>query len=65
MGSHEWWHLFVLGSTLMGAAALVIVGLYPLMFGQETSGSSRWRKIALGLVGVAAVLLIVEWLAIH
>lgn len=65
MGRHEWWHLFVLGSTLLGAASLVVVGLYPLMFGNDSPGSSRWRRIALGLVGAAALLLLVEWLAIH
>ena len=65
MSSHNLWHLVVLGSTLMGAAGLGIVLLTPLVFDEPPPGLVRWRPYVLGLVGLAGVLLAVEWLSVH
>lgn len=65
MDSHNFWHLLVLGSTLMGAAGLGIVLLGPLVFDEPPPGLSRFRPFVLGLVALAAALLTVEWLGVH
>ena len=65
MDSHNLWHLIVLGTTLMGAAGLGIVLLAPLVFDEPPPGLVRFRSYVLGLIGLAAVLLGVEWLAVH
>ena len=65
MSSHNFWHLVVLGSTLMGAAGLGIVLLAPLVFEEPPPGLARFRPFVLGLVAMAAVLLLVEWTGVH
>ena len=65
MDPHNWWHLAVLGSTLMGAAGLGIVLLAPLVFEEPPPGLDRFKPLVLALVGVAALLLAVEWLGVH
>lgn len=65
MDSHNWWHLIVLGSTLMGAAGLAIVFLAPLVFEEPPPGLSRFRAVVLGLIAIAAALLAFEWFVAH
>ena len=65
MNSHDLWHVIVLGSTLFGAAALGIVLLSPLVFDEPPPGLARFKPFVLGLIGLAATLLGVEWVAIH
>jgi hypothetical protein len=65
MEAHDWWHLVVLGSTLFGAAGLAIVGLSSLVFEEPPPGLTAWKPVVLVLVGVAAVLLGLEWLGVH
>jgi hypothetical protein len=55
----------LLGSTLFGAAGLVILLLVPLVFDSPPPGLARARPLLLALVGVAIVLLGMEWLWIH
>lgn len=65
MEAHDWWHMTVLGSTLFGAAGLGILALSSLVFEDTPPGLSRWRAVIWWLVGLAGVLLLVEWLGIH
>jgi hypothetical protein len=65
MQTHDWWHLVVLGTTLMGAAGLVIVAAAPLFFEQPPPGWGHTKRIVLGLVAAAGVLLAAEWLGVH
>lgn len=60
---HELLHLAILTSTLLGAAGLVLLVVWPLM---SESPLGRPTKIALGvLVGVAVALLLIEWRYVH
>jgi hypothetical protein len=61
---HKAWHVAVLGATLFGAAGLVIVLLGPLVL-ESSAGLRRARPLVVGLLGLAALLLIVEWLFVH
>jgi hypothetical protein len=63
--SHELWHAVVLATTLVGGAGLAIVLLAPLVFEAPPPGLTRARPVLLGLIGAAAVLLLVEWRAMH
>lgn len=65
MEAHNWWHLVVLGTTLFGAAGLGILVLSKLIFEDLPPGLSRWAGLVWWLVGMALVLLLVEWLGIH
>lgn len=65
MASHDWWHLVVLGSTLMGAAGLGIMVLGPLIFDELPPGLEGARPLIWGLIFVAGVLLVSEWLLVH
>ena len=65
MESHEIWHVTVLGSTLLGAAGVVLLVLAPLLFEETPAGLAKARPLVIGLVALAAVVLILEWLAVH
>ena len=65
MSSHELWHVAVLSTTLLAAAGVGVLALAPLVFDSPPHGLRRSRPIVLGLVGVAAALLILEWLGVH
>jgi hypothetical protein len=65
MSLHELWHVTVLATTLFAAAGLAIALLAPLVFDQPPPGLIAARPLVLGLAGLAAVLLVVEWTAIH
>ncbi|MGH2754551.1 MAG: hypothetical protein ACRDLB_08965 [Actinomycetota bacterium] len=65
MEGHDLWHLVVLGSTLMGAAGLAILVLAPLVFEEPPPGLRAVRPLVGGLIALAGLLLVVEWLGIH
>ena len=65
MSWHEAWHILVLASTLFGAAGLAILVLAPLVFDTPPPGLARARPLVLALIGLAVVLLAMEWLAVH
>ncbi|MBA2426571.1 MAG: hypothetical protein H0V60_05730 [Actinobacteria bacterium] len=63
---HQLWHVAVLGWTLFAVAGAAIALLGPVAFETPPPGLTRARPVVLGLiVPVAAVLLIVEWTAVH
>jgi hypothetical protein len=62
---HEIWHVTVLASTLLGGAAVVLLALAPILFESTPAGLARARPLVIGLVVLAAVVLILEWLAVH
>ncbi|MDQ4025344.1 MAG: hypothetical protein M3217_07630 [Actinomycetota bacterium] len=55
----------VLAVSLLGGAALVVLALSALAFDSPPQGLVRARPYLLGLGGLAAVLLVVEWVGIH
>ena len=55
----------VLGTTLFGAAGLIVLALSSLVFEEPPPGLSAWRPVVLVLIAVAAALLVVEWLGVH
>ena len=60
---HDLLHLAILASTLLGAAGLVLLVVWPLFSETPLSPPARW---ALGaLVATGAALLLVEWLLVH
>lgn len=64
-GWHEVWHVTVLATSLFGGAAVALVLLAPLVFDAAPEGFVRARPYLLGLGGLAAILLALEWLAVH
>jgi hypothetical protein len=60
---HEWLHVAVLASTLLGAAALLTLLLWPVASDGPLSPGARTALIA--LVALGGVLLIVEWRLVH
>ncbi len=65
MQAHEIWHVVVLVSTLLGAAALVLLLLAPLVFDEPPRTLARMRVPLLVALFGAGALLLVEWLGIH
>ena len=65
MGPHEWWHMAVLGSTLFGAAGLALLLLVPLIFDEPPAGFETAKPVIAGLVALAGLLLLTEWLGVH
>lgn len=65
MELHELWHVAVLASTLLGAAGTLVLLLAPLLFGETPAGVARARPLVVALVGVAGVILVMEWVAVH
>jgi hypothetical protein len=49
----------------MAAAGLAIVLLAPLVFEEPLPGLNRAKPLVFGLIGVAGVLLALEWLGVH
>ena len=60
---HQLLHIGILLSTLLGAAGLVILLVWPLMSDSRLPDGARWAM--LGLVGAAAVLFLLEWRVVH
>ncbi len=65
MSLHELWHVTVLASTLFAAAGLALVLLAPLVFDPPPPGLIGARPLVFALAGMAAILLVAEWTAIH
>ncbi|MBA2273616.1 MAG: hypothetical protein H0W21_06915 [Actinobacteria bacterium] len=65
MSLHELWHVTVLASTLFAAAGLALVLLAPLAFDPPPPGLIGARPLVFALAGMAAILLVAEWTAIH
>ena len=65
MDTHEIWHVAVLAGTLLGAAGAGLLLLAPLLFEETPAGLARVRPFVIGLVAVAAIILVLEWLAVH
>jgi hypothetical protein len=63
--SHEIWHVTVLATTLLGAAGVLLLVLAPILFEETPAGLARARPLVIGLVLLAAVVLILEWVAVH
>jgi hypothetical protein len=55
----------VLGSTLFAAASAAILVLAPLVFDGMPPELARRRPLLLGLMAIAALLLVGEWLFAH
>ncbi len=64
-GWHQVWHVSVLAVSLLGGAAVAVLALSALAFDSPPKGLVRARPCLLGLGGLAAVLLVVEWVGIH
>ena len=60
---HEVLHLAILASTLLGAAGLVVLVLWPLVADSPLPMPTRWALAA--LVALGAVLLLLEWRIVH
>lgn len=65
MRIHEIWHVAVLASTLLGAAGIGLLVLAPLLFEETPRGLAKARPLVIGLVVVAAIVLVLEWVAVH
>ena len=63
MEGHELLHVAILASTIMGAAGLALLVLWPLLF--EIRPSARTVAALIAGVAVAGVLLLVEWRLVH
>ena len=60
---HELLHIGILASTLLGAAGLVLLVLWPLFADQPLPAAT---KVVLGaLIGLGAVMFLVEWRFVH
>lgn len=64
-GWHQVWHVSVLAVSLLGGAGLAVLALSSLAFDSPPRGLARVRPYLLGLGGLAAALLAVEWLGVH
>ncbi len=65
MDGHDLWHVAVLGSTLFGAAGLLVLLLAPLLFEAPPPGLSATRRATWLLIALAGALLLWEWLGVH
>lgn len=62
---HEVWHITILAATLVAAAGAVILVLAPLVFDAPPPGLARYRPVLLLSIGVAVILLVLEWTVVH
>jgi hypothetical protein len=60
---HEVLHIGILASTLLGAAGLVLLVLWPLFSDQPLPRATRLALA--GLIGLGAILFLVEWRLVH
>ena len=65
MSAHELWHVVVLASTLFGGAGALILLVVPLVFESPPEGLARARPLVLGLILLAVVVFLGEWLVVH
>ena len=62
---HELWHVVVLLSALVGAAALGILLVGPLVFDEPPAGLTAARPFLIGSAGFAGLLIVLEWRGVH
>ena len=62
---HALWHVFVLAAALLAAAGALILLLGPLFFAPPEPGFGRGRLVAWALVGLGALVVVVEWQLVH
>jgi hypothetical protein len=62
---HELWHVFVLASTLFGAAGAALLSLGPLIFESPPPGLARARPLLIGAIVLAVAVFATEWLVVH
>lgn len=60
---HELLHIAILTSTLLGAAAILLLILWPLLAEQPLGGPTR--AVLWLLIGLGATLFLVEWRWVH
>ena len=60
---HELLHIAILTATLLGAAGSVLLVLWPLFATEPLPGGTRF--VLFFLIGLGAVLLLVEWRFVH
>ena len=65
MSLHELWHITVLAVTLLAGAGVAITLLAPLVFENTPPGVARARPFVIAAVVLAALLLVLEWQAVH
>jgi hypothetical protein len=63
--THDLWHIAVLGTTLFAAAGVAILALGSLLWDDTPLGVAKARFFILALVGLAGVLITLEWLGVH
>lgn len=59
------WHVFLLVVTLGAVAAGAILLVVPLAFDSPPEGLIRARPWLVGLIGLTAVLYLLEWQVLH
>ena len=60
---HELLHIAVLASTVLGAATLALVVLWPALF--DSAMPPLARRIAAGTIVLAGALCLLEWRVVH
>jgi hypothetical protein len=65
VSAHDFWHVFVLGSTLLAAAGAAILVLASLIFGATPPELGRARPAVIALIAAGAAIILVEWLVVH
>ena len=60
---HELLHVSILATTILGAASLVLLLLWTVLFDSPMPGLAR--GVAVGAVAVAGALFLVEWRLVH
>jgi hypothetical protein len=60
---HEVLHIAILTATLLGAAGLVLLVLWPLLADQPLPGPTR--TVLSVLIVLGAAMFLVEWLLVH
>jgi hypothetical protein len=60
---HKLLHIAILSSTILGAAGLALLVLWPMIFEGPLEGITR--SILLASVLVAVVLFLLEWRVVH
>ncbi|MBW3594311.1 MAG: hypothetical protein KY391_01940 [Actinobacteria bacterium] len=60
---HEALHISILAATILGAASLALLVLWPVLFDAPMPRSAR--ALAVGAVVAAGLLLLVEWRLVH
>jgi hypothetical protein len=62
---HQIWHVAILGTILVAAAAGVIVWLGPLLLDWRGGALPAARRLMLVMLGLALGLIATEWFVIH